>query len=296
MSFANPQHLVETEWLGAHLDDPDLRILDCTVYLPNYFDESAGEHVEIVGGREHWEEGHIPGAVFADLLGDLVDRDNHGFMFPMPPAAQFAEAMSRYGVGPDTRVVLYDDMVNIWATRVWWMLRAFGFDNAAVLNGGWAKWTAEGRPTSTESPDVAAAKFEARFRPELIATKAEVQAAIDDESTCMINALDPDEYAGRGPVRYARRGHIPSRVNVSVLGVLDPDTNAYRSAEELRSQFEAVGATSHDRVITYCGGAIAATSDAFVLSLLGVENVAVYDGSMTEWAADPSLPLVTGDA
>jgi rhodanese-related sulfurtransferase len=111
-----------------------------------------------VGGREHWEQGHIPGAVFADLLGDLVDRDNEGFVFPMPPAAQFAEAMSRYGVGPDTRVVLYDDMVNIWATRVSWMLRAFGFDNAAVLNGGWGKWTTEGRPTSIESPDVAAGR------------------------------------------------------------------------------------------------------------------------------------------
>jgi thiosulfate/3-mercaptopyruvate sulfurtransferase len=187
-------------------------------------------------------------------------------------------------------------MVNIWATRVWWMLRAFGFEQVAVLNGGWKKWTSEGRPVSTAPPTYPAAQFVARPRPELIATKDEVLDAIDQQSTCLINALDPDEYAGRGPVRYGRPGHIPSSVNVSFLSVLDPETNAYRNPERLRDQFNQVGALHKDRVITYCGGAIAACSDAFVLTLLGVDNVAVYDGSMTEWAADATLPLVTGDA
>jgi thiosulfate/3-mercaptopyruvate sulfurtransferase len=217
-------------------------------------------------------------------------------MFPMPSASQFEAAMSRYGVGEGTRVVLYDDMVNLWATRVWWMLRAFGFEEVAVLNGGWKKWTSEGRPVSTAPPTYPAAQFVARPRPELIATKDEVLDAIDQQSTCLINALDPDEYAGRGPVRYGRPGHIPSSVNVSFLSVLDPETNAYRNPERLRDQFNQVGALHKDRVITYCGGAIAACSDAFVLTLLGVDNVAVYDGSITEWAADATLPLVTGDA
>jgi thiosulfate/3-mercaptopyruvate sulfurtransferase len=158
-------------------------------------------------------------------------------MFPMPSASQFEAAMSRYGVGEGTRVVLYDDMVNIWATRVWWMLRAFGFEQVAVLIGGWKKWTSEGRPVSTAPPTYPAAQFVARPRPDLIATKDEVLDAIDQQSTCLINALDPDEYAGRGPVRYGRPGHIPSSVNVSFLSVLDLETNAYRNPERLRDQF-----------------------------------------------------------
>jgi thiosulfate/3-mercaptopyruvate sulfurtransferase len=295
MTFQNPQYLVETDWLQTHLDDANLRILDCTVYLPNYFDDSAAEKVEIVSGRENWEQGHIPGSAFADLVQDLCDPHNTQFMFPMPPAEQFEAAMSRFGVGEGTHVVLYDDMVNIWAARVWWMLRAFGFDHVAVLNGGWKKWTSEGHPISTAPPTYPPTQFVARPRPELIATKDEVLTAIDHQATCLINALDPDEHAGRGPVRYGRPGHIPSSVNVSFLNVLDPETNTYRSAEQLREQFNQVGALHKDRVITYCGGAIAACSDAFVLTLLGVNNVAVYDGSMTEWAADTTLPLVTGD-
>jgi thiosulfate/3-mercaptopyruvate sulfurtransferase len=295
MEFHNPQYLVETDWLQENLNDPSLRILDCTVYLPNYFEESAAEKVQIVNGRKHWEQEHIPGSVFADLLQDLCHPDKPNFMFPMPSAEQFSAAISGYGVGEGTRVVLYDNMVNIWATRVWWMLRYFGFENASVLNGGWQKWKKEGRPISTQPSTYPRAEFVARPRPELIATKEEVKAAIGSQETCLINALDPEEYAGRGPVRYSRPGHIPSSVNVSFLGILDPDTNAYLKPDQLYEQFKQIGALNKERVITYCGGAIAATSDAFVLTLLGVDNVAVYDGSMTEWSADPTLPLVTGN-
>src|SRR5262245_22709577 len=146
MAAPLPGQLVETDWLHAHLDDADLRVLDCTVYLPNYFDASAARRVEVVSGRAHWAQGHIPGSAFADLVHDLRDPANPRFMFPMPPAEQFAAAMARLGVGGGTRVVLYDDMASIWAARVWWMLGAVGFDDAAVLDGGWRKWTREGRP------------------------------------------------------------------------------------------------------------------------------------------------------
>lgn len=296
MAFSHPEYLVETDWLEDHLEDPDLRILDCTVYLTNYFDESAERRVNVVSGREHWREGHIPGSDFADLTGELRDPDNSHFMFPMPTAERFAEAMSRLGVGEGTRVVLYDDSAHMWAARVWWMLRAYGFDAAAVLNGGWRKWTREERPVTTAPPDHPPASFVPRPRPELIADKEEVRAAIERPSVCLVNALAPDEFAGRGPVRYSRPGRIPSSVNVPALQLIDPETHAYLPADELQRKFEAAGADNAERVITYCGGAIAASSDAFVLKLLGWDDVALYDGSLTEWSADPELPMDTGDA
>ncbi|WP_420467753.1 sulfurtransferase [Panacagrimonas sp.] len=296
MEYAHPEYLVETHWLQEHLDDPGLRVVDCTHYLPNYFDESAARYIEKLSGRQNHQNGHIPGSVFVDLRDDLCDPSNDRFMYPMCSAAQFASTMSRLGIGPDTRVVLYDDMLNIWAARVWWMLRSFGFERAAVLNGGWKKWVAEGRPVTTTMSTPLPAQFVCRPRAGLIADQVEVLAAIDRGDTCLVHSLDPDEYAGRGAVRYQRPGHIPSSVNVSFLGLVDPDTQAYLPADRLHEQFERVGALAADRVITYCGGAIAACSTAFAMTLLGVKNIGVYDGSMTEWAADLNLPLVVGEA
>jgi thiosulfate/3-mercaptopyruvate sulfurtransferase len=155
--------LVSTEWLAAHLSDADLRIFDCSVTL---VPDGAG--VRPASGNAAWVLGHIPGSGFADLLTDLSD---HGSPLPimMPPAALFAEALGRYGVGPRTRVVLYDSGPHTWATRVWWMLRATGFDSAAVLDGGLKKWHAEGRPLSMNACRYACrypcAQFEARPRP-----------------------------------------------------------------------------------------------------------------------------------
>ena len=290
MTFINPQYLVETAWLAAHLTDPDLRILDCTVVFatdPHGF--------QVANGREAWTHGHIPGSGFADLMQDLSDR-NSPLPFMMPPATQFADAMSRYGVGEGTHVVLYDacrDLwAHMWAARVWWMLRVCGFEQAAVLNGGWHKWTLEGRPVSTDPCPYPPARFMARLRPELLADKHAVLATLGNSQTCLLNALTVEDQTGSA-VRCGRAGHIPSSVNVPTVALIDPVSHAYLPAAQLRAQFEAVGALSRERVITYCGGGIAASSDAFVLTLLGVPNVAVYDGSLLEWATDPTLPMET---
>src|SRR5215510_10149964 len=160
--------LVETDWLAQHAHDPGVRVLECTVYL-HPADVPGGYRVET--GRARWAQGHIPGAGFADLHEELSDKTSD-LRFMLPPAEQFAEAMSRYGVGPGVRVVLYDRFVNMWAARVWWTLRAFGFDNAAVLNGGWKKWTLEGRPASTDDGAAPRRAFMAHPRPELVADKA----------------------------------------------------------------------------------------------------------------------------
>ena len=289
--FVNPQHMVETDWLEQHLDDPTLRILDSTVYLPNYFDESAEQHIEIVSGYEDYKKGHIPGSIFADQMGDLAGPNNPRYMAPMPSPSQFAEAMGRYGIGNEHRVIVYDNFFNGYATRLWWLFRVFGFDNVAVLSGGWKKWTMENRPVSTEIPTYPATTFVVHHRPHLVAQKEAVLAAIKDPGTCLINNLDPEEYAGRGPNRYGRRGHIPKSHNVPFTSVLDLENSSFRSPHELYQLFADAGATDSGRVITYCGGAIAATIGAFLLTTMGRDDVSVYEGSMTEWAADESLPM-----
>ena len=292
MPYANSHALVETNWLEEHLNDTDLRLLDCHVLL--FPEDSGGFRLE--SGRPNWEEGHIPGSGFVDFVTDLSDPHS-ALPLMMPPADQFADAMTRAGVSADTRVILYDDFYNIWAARVWWMLRTSGFDNAAVLNGGWHKWTQEGRPVSDRPVAPTRGQFVATPRPALMAGKQEVLEAIQTPSSCLLNALTAEDHAGTGGmIQYPRPGRIASSENVSFYDLVDPQTHAYLPAEQLREKFEAVGAIGAQRVITYCGAGIAASSEAFVLTLLGLEDVAVYDGSLMEWAADASLPMETDAA
>jgi thiosulfate/3-mercaptopyruvate sulfurtransferase len=296
VTFANPQYLVETEWLEAHLGEPDLRILDCTI------DRKVGPDgvMRLASGRGIWEAGHIPTSGFADFVNDLMDRES-ALPSMMPPAEQFAEAMGRYGVGDGTRVILYDgsreSWPHMWSARVWWMLRVFGFDNAAILNGGWHKWTMEGRPVSTEPSSYRPATFTVRHRPDLIASKHDVLAGIGTDGTSLVNTLPRDVHAGTAGQNFERAGHIAGSVNVPIVDMVDPVTHAYLPPEELRRQFAEVGALKDgERVITYCRAGIAASGGAFVAALLGAENVAVYDGSLAEWTADPTLPMETGTA
>jgi thiosulfate/3-mercaptopyruvate sulfurtransferase len=291
MSFARPQHLVETDWMAQHLDDPGVRLLECNVFLHPAPDMPGGFRVE--SGRAKWAEGHIPGAGFVDLQEELSDRTSK-LRFMMPPAAQFAEAMGRAGVGDGVRVILYDRAVNMWAARIWWMLRAFGFDNAAVLNGGFKKWTVEGRPVATDAGARAARTFTPRPRPGLMADKAGVLAALGESGACVVNALSEEQHRGTGGTAYGRAGRIAGSVNVVARDLVDPKTHAYLPADVLRAKFQAAGALDAKRVVTYCGGGIAASSDAFVLTLLGRDDVAVYDASLAEWANDPAMPMERG--
>jgi thiosulfate/3-mercaptopyruvate sulfurtransferase len=286
---SRPDLLVTAEWLARHLDDPGLRVLECTVYL-HPADVPGGYRVE--SGRARWAQGHIPGAGFVDLQDELSDRTSP-LRFMLPPAAQLAEAMGRHGVGDGVHVVLYDRFVNMWAARVWWMLRAFGFDGASVLDGGWKTWSREGRPVATDDGTRPPRHFTPRPRPALVADKAGVLAALDDERACVLNALTEEQHRGGG-VTYGRPGRIAGSGNVPARELVDPDTHAYLPRETLRSKFAAAGALDAGRIITYCGGGIAASSDAFALALLGRDDVAVYDASLSEWARDPALPMQTG--
>lgn len=289
MAFKYPQYLVETDWLEDHLNDSDIRILDCTAF--NRPDGSGGVRAE--SGHESWATEHIPGSGHADLVNDLSDKDA-SLRYMMPPVEQFARAMSDYGVGAGTRAVLYDSTTGSWATRIWWMLRSFGFDDACILNGGLHKWKLEDRPLTTSPSTYPPAIFHAKPKSGLIADKAEVLAALGRGPTCILNALSEEQHLGSGGANYGRAGHIAGSGNVPAGDLLDSVTHAYLPAELLAERFAQVGADSAERVITYCGGGIAASNDAFILTLLGYENVAVYDASMSEWAADASLPMQTG--
>ncbi len=276
--------LVTTEWLSQHLDDPDLVLLDCTVYqVP---EDDGGFHN--VSGCEKYNEGHIPSAGFADLKGDLCDTDSP-IEFAVPTPEQFCAAMGGLGVGDDSRVVLYDASYAAWAARVWWMLRWVGFERAALLDGGLKGWIDEERPLSTEPATRPAKLLAPAPRPELIADRNEVLASIDDNAVHLIDTLPAEFYRGEASI-YARSGHIPTATNTCGLDLLD-ETGHFRPDDELTTLIKG---DRNARAITYCGGGIMASANAFAMTRLGFTDVAVYTASLQEWAADPDLPLVVG--
>jgi len=284
--FVRPEFLVETDWLAGHLQDSGVRVLDCTTHLPPLPDNS---YYTVRPGRDDFLKGHIPGSAFVDMDHDVADT-SAAFHFMLPSSIQFAEAMAALGIGHDTLVVSYSGANHWWATRMWWMLRVFGHERAAVLNGGFQKWRREGRPVeSGAARSLARTSYQPRAaRREMVATREDVLAAIGTADTCIINALRPEQHTGTGGVYYGRRGHIKGSVNLAAVATVD-DNNVYKSAEELRRMFAEP--LSKPTVIAYCGGGIAASADTLVLTMLGHDNVRLYDASLSEWARDPALPM-----
>lgn len=289
--YAHPDAIVDTQRLADSLRDPSLRVFDCTTHLR--YETGTGRPYRVESGRADYGRGHIPGAAFLDLQGELSDS-SAAFNFTMPPLDDLAARFAAKGIGEETRAVLYARGNMQWATRVWWMLRAVGFDAAAVLDGGFDKWSAEGRPTETAETRHPAATLAARpRRPGLFVGKDEVKASIGDAGTCTVNALAPDLHKGDNP-RYGRSGRIPGSVNVPALKLLDSASLTLKPPEAVAAAFASVGADRSKRVLLYCGGGIAATLDAFLLHQLGYRDVAVYDASMSEWAKDGTLPIERG--
>ncbi|WP_104105138.1 sulfurtransferase [Nocardioides sp. 616] len=270
-----PSH-VSVEWLRDHLDDPSLRVLDATVHLT-----FNGDRVEAESGRATYEQQHVPGAAFVDLLTELSDPDGEA-PFAAVDSDTFAERLGEAGVGGEHHVVVYDSVNGIWATRLWWQLGLEGFDRVSVLDGGFAAWLAAGLDTASGVQTYPPATFTARRRPERIRSTAQVEAALGDPDVLLVNALGRDEFA---------RGHIPGSVNVPFAELVDQD-GRLRPVEELRALFASVGALDPKRrPVAYCGGGIAATSAALALAELGRDDVAVYDGSMNAWTAGADRPL-----
>ena len=290
--------IVTTEWLAERLDDPKLRLIDATTFMKPLQDGN----ITLTSGKDSYNTAHIPGAIFADVMNELSHPDADK-PFTVPPRDYFIEKATQLGIGDaDTYTVIYDQgaLVGVpvvapyWASRLRWQLLFEGFENIAVLDGGLPKWKEEGRPLTNVPGSYPKATFTGERQSHMLVTKEEVFDAIEDDSTILINSLSPADFYGETN-SYPRKGHIPGSKNVFFGLHSNPETKEVLSDEQLRETFEATGALDpNKKVITYCGGGIAATWNALILEKLGVKNVAVYDGSLNEWAADPELPLTTG--
>lgn len=283
-----PAPVVSTQWLADRLGAEDLVVLDASVLLVPGFD---GRLSYLTGEDQFLVEGHIPGAVFADVLEHLSDPEGR-YPFTRPGRAAFEAAVSELGIDDASTVVVYDSGVGQWAARVWWLLRGYGFDAVAVLDGGLKAWRAEDRPLEVgHVPPRAGRRFTAGVeRSDLWVDRAEVERIVSGEAVgALVCAAPPKEFTGEAGQR-PRAGHIPGSVGVPAGRLVDRETNTLLPAEQLRAVFADV--IDAPRIVLYCGGGIAAAADALALTLLGARNVAVYDGSLAEWADDPTLPLV----
>ncbi|HMH61536.1 MAG TPA: sulfurtransferase [Bradyrhizobium sp.] len=285
--------LITTAELAAILDQPDLRLFDCTTYLEY---QPAGSDIPYIAvpGRHTFEAAHIPGADFLDLQGEFSDP-NTTLRFMMPDIAQLEAAFGGHGIGADSRAVLYSIGTAMWATRFWWMLNSLGFEKVSVLDGGLDKWKAESRAIETgPAKGYPPATFTAKPQHGYFVDKHQVLAARGERNTVVVNALGPQLHKGLEPSRYGRPGHIPGSVNVSAATLFDPETKAFVPLAEAEAKFAAQGIGKDKRVVAYCGGGISATIDLFLLHRLGYDHLSLYDGSMGEWAKDASLPIETG--
>jgi thiosulfate/3-mercaptopyruvate sulfurtransferase len=286
--------LVDTAWLAERLDDPGLRILDCTTYMTP---QPVGPS-RIDSGRPDWARAHIPGALHVDMVSDLSDPRG-AYPYTLPSPAQIDALRARLGITDNHHVVLYGARHPMVLTRAWWVLRTLGQPRVSILDGGWEAWQREGRPVEAEQPFAAGPKVAAgagagrAVRDSARVADAEaVSCALRDGSAQLVNALSPEQFRGTGGAHYGRPGRIPGSLNLPARDLIDPITGAWRTNEEIGALASAAGLAAADTpVIVYCGGGIAATATAFALQLIGRTRVAVYDNSLLEWSADPARPM-----
>lgn len=282
--------LVDPAWLAARLADPRLRIFDVTVGMQP---QPVGAS-RIISGRQGWAAGHIPSAGYLHMTEDL-SAPRADMPYNLPPPAQMTALLQRHGVNQDSVIVVYGGEGHASAiTRAWWVLRASGAADVRLLDGGLKRWVAEGHPLAREAPSFPPGDFVARAQPEMLADRGAILAALDDHGAVLVNALTPEQFRGSGGARYGRAGRIPRSVNLPSQALLDPATGRWRGREELQAMFRAAGLPDEARVITYCGGGIAASATIFALHLLGRAEARLYDASLLEWARDETLPMEVG--
>lgn len=277
--------LVSTEWLAEHLADPDLIILDATKHLATSGRDAGAEYLAT----------HIPGARFLNL-GDFADpASSVGKTLPGPTHA--AIKFSSLGIEPGSRVVLYDDSAVKTSARAWFILRGYGVGDVAILDGGLGKWRAEGRQLERGKPRAATSEFAALDFGGAVRSKAEMLANIASGAEQVIDARDADRFTGsaRDAVHDLPGGHIPGARHLFFRDLFDAD-GTFKPEADLRAAFDAAGVDLTRPIVTSCGSGVTASVLLFALHRLGVEGAALYDGSWSEWGADPNTPKATGAA
>ena len=275
--------LVSTEWLEKELGASDLRIVDATKFLDGR--DAAADY----------EAGHIPGAVFMDL-GDLVDSNNP-LPGMLPPAEKFASRMQSLGLGDGSRIVVYDDSPIRTAARAWWMLKFFGAHDVALLDGGLAKWKAEGRRLDSGKATHRHRHFTVWNDSTNLRTLAQMKANIGSQAEQVLDARSAARFEGSDidPRPGVAAGHIPNSKNLPFGDLFNPD-GTWKRGEALKAAYDEAGVDFEQPVVTTCGSGVTAAVLSFGLNLLGKQDVALYDGSWSEWGADPSTPKATGAA
>ncbi len=292
--------LIETAWLAEHISDTDLCIVDA-----RWRGDSSS--------RELYRAGHIPGAVHLDWHWDLSRTNEAGIRDLLLLPEQFAEVMSRIGIGDGKRVVAYAETDHSGAARLWWALRYYGYEEVAVLNGGWSKWAMEGRAVSTETSRPERVTFTPRICSQWLATAAEIEQALQKRngSTCLIDSRPLEQYIGNAiwtpfgslyfpdgqhqillqDRRVMRGGHIPGAIHWHASTTFNPTNWTHLPSGVLREQAYEKGIHPEQRVITYCGVGISASQSLFALYLAGYRDLALYDASWEEWGTDSLYPV-----
>ena len=276
------ESLVSTDWLAGHLDEPDLVVVDCSWHMP-----SSGR-----SGRDEYLDAHVPGARFLDI--DTVSDRSNPAPHMLPTAEQFGQAMEALGINRDDRIVVYDNSPIRTAARGWFMLRHFGARDVAILDGGFQKWLAEGRPTESGEPPHRAARFEVEENHAAVVTKqqilsGEIAGLADARGKPRFEGSEADPRPGVAP------GHIPGARNLPFGSLYNAD-GTFKSRDELRRLFADAGVDSSSQFTASCGSGVTANSLIFAAHLLGNDDVRLYDGSWSEWGADPATPKALGPA
>jgi thiosulfate/3-mercaptopyruvate sulfurtransferase len=276
--------LVSTEWLAGELGASDLRVVDASMFLPEHHRDARAE----------FEAGHIPGAIFLDL-DELRDLDSD-LPAMLPSAEKFASRMQSLGLGDGSRIVLYDSTPLKTSARAWWMFHLFGAHDVAILDGGLAKWKAEGRETESGKATNRHRHFTVWKDDASLASKSDVAAALDSGAQ-VVDARTAGRFAGEEPEPRpgVTPGHMPGAKNLPHARLFNED-GSWKQGDELRAAFADAGVDPDKPMIATCGGGVTAAVLAFGAQLLGNKDVKLYDGSWAEWGADPATPKATGAA
>jgi len=285
MNYANPDAVVSTEWLAEHLNAPDVRIVDASSFLPT-IDRNA---------KAEYRDCHIPGAVFFDIDDIADDSSDLPHMIPSPE--KFSSRVRKLGLGDGNRIVVYDvNGGSSAACRVWWMFRLYGHEDVSVLNGGLPKWLAEGRPTDDLPPVPKERHFTPRMNNFLVRSVEQLIDNCTEQRELVIDARSADRFAGTGdePRAGLRKGHIPGSVSLPFNKLMDKEANlTMRSADEIAQIFADAGVDFKKQTVASCGSGVTACVIALAAYLIGENEMAIYDGSWSEWGSRHDTPIET---